>query len=69
MSCPNCGAKSGHLGGCSSGAGRKGDKGKGGGRGKRWITITCPTCKGSGKRGDRDCGLCNGKGTIRIPDE
>lgn len=25
----------------------------------------CPTCRGSGKRGIRDCGLCGGTGKIR----
>lgn len=27
--------------------------------------VTCPTCKGSGKRGNSVCGLCNGTGKIK----
>jgi DnaJ-class molecular chaperone len=34
-----------------------------------WVTVKCPTCEGSGKRGDRKCGLCKGLGTIRVPPE
>lgn len=62
-SCPNCGANRGHIPGCSS---RAGQKGKGH---KTFITINCPTCRGSGRRGNRECGLCDGKGEIRVIDE
>lgn len=34
-----------------------------------WIKVTCPTCRGSGTRGVRKCGLCKGKGVIRVPPE
>lgn len=28
-----------------------------------WRITKCPTCKGSGRRGDRKCGLCKGRKT------
>lgn len=27
----------------------------------RLVTVTCPTCRGSGRRGNRECDLCEGK--------
>lgn len=32
-----------------------------------WITVTCPTCGGNGRRGNGPCGLCEGKGRIQVP--
>ena len=74
MSCSKCGAKRGHMKGCDAekGAYRKSQKGKMSPREESqtvWIDVTCPTCRGSGTRGMRKCGLCNGKRTIKVPDE
>ncbi|KAH7309919.1 hypothetical protein B0I35DRAFT_426003 [Stachybotrys elegans] len=30
------------------------------------MTGTCPSCKGSGMRGDFICGRCNGSGEISV---
>jgi DnaJ-class molecular chaperone len=35
----------------------------------RTIVVQCPTCRGSGKRGDRVCGLCDGEKSIRVVEE
>lgn len=74
MACDDCGAKKGHMGGCpkdrqgaKSGSAhprnikKPSDKEKGMG----YEIVTCPTCKGSGKRGMRPCQLCGGRGRIR----
>lgn len=75
-SCGQCGAKKGHLDGCpvnDRNAKRGKYKLKALPKGKvdpreekqiKWEKTTCPTCNGSGKRGIRTCGLCNGRGTI-----
>jgi DnaJ-class molecular chaperone len=34
-----------------------------------WMTVQCPTCKGSGMRGARKCGLCEGEKFIKVPKE
>lgn len=31
-----------------------------------WIQVTCPTCGGSGRRGNGICNLCNGTGKIWV---
>lgn len=36
---------------------------------KRMIKVTCPTCRGSGKRGIRICPLCNGDKVIEVVNE
>lgn len=61
MACDYCGAKKGHIEGCSKSPTRA--------KNTKFISITCPTCKGSGKRGNRQCGLCDGVGKIRVIDE
>jgi DnaJ-class molecular chaperone len=33
----------------------------------RMIEVDCPTCGGSGRRGNSACGLCKGKGKIKVP--
>ena len=32
-----------------------------------YITVTCPTCRGEGRRGNKPCSLCNGRKTIQVP--
>lgn len=71
MACDDCGAKKGHVGGCP----KEGNKGNRTNPRNLNITkdqtkegyeiVTCPTCKGSGKRGIRPCQLCGGRGRIR----
>lgn len=34
-----------------------------------WVTVKCPTCGGSGKRGIRTCTLCKGAWTVKVPPE
>ncbi len=29
------------------------------------VMVTCPTCGGSGRRGNSACGLCGGSGKVR----
>lgn len=71
--CGSCGRKNGHLKGCP--VLENPQKGKRPGREVtpkykiKYETVTCPTCRGSGKRGIRNCGLCNGRGTILVPKE
>lgn len=74
--CGKCGSKKGHLTGCPVlDKLPEGKKKKGRGPLKQntqrglWISVTCPTCGGSGKRGIRNCGLCNGRGKILVPKE
>jgi DnaJ-class molecular chaperone len=33
----------------------------------KWETVICPTCQGSGRRGNRSCRLCKGTGKIKVP--
>ena len=35
----------------------------------RYITVPCPTCKKSGKRGNKICPLCEGEKYIQVPEE
>ena len=72
MACNDCGAKRGHLDGCSKST-KKGnrtnpknlnvtkDQAKEG-----YQIVDCITCKGSGNRGMRPCQLCGGRGRIRV---
>lgn len=30
----------------------------------RLVTVKCPTCDGKKRRGNRECGLCEGRGWI-----
>jgi len=32
----------------------------------RFVTVPCPTCGGSGRRGTARCGLCKGTGKIQV---
>jgi len=74
-SCNECGAKSGHIGGCpkdkqggKSGAShpRNINKPSNKERGMGYEIVDCITCKGSGRRGLRPCQLCGGRGRIRV---
>lgn len=55
MACDECGAKRGHMSGCSKGVGNTTGRRKGGNRGL-----------GTGKKG-RKCFACDGTGTIKNP--
>lgn len=70
--CPQCGGERGrHNKGCPSLQGRNksytrsAQKGRVSPRERKQLTqVDCPTCRGSGKRGNRDCGLCKGSGKV-----
>jgi DnaJ-class molecular chaperone len=42
--------------------------GKGPQRPGRMVEVQCVTCRGSGRRGNKDCSLCKGRGTIKVPE-
>lgn len=72
MACDKCGAKKGHMGGCSNDKNNKTTvshprnlKPPTGKKEAGYEIVDCPTCKGTGRRGMRPCQLCGGRGRIR----
>lgn len=65
MACNECGAKRGHMKGCSKNQGtaaKRTEKAKGKGIMKGQKPRICFGCKGTGMAGKKTCPFCNGTG-------